>query len=72
MQAITEHSKILDKLFQGYYWIVIMRLDNKFMKQLHRRLKFNIVEKGGEMEDIVKASFPKANANDFLYFSKRI
>ena len=72
IHAITEHSIIIDKLFTGATWIIIMRNDNYFMKKLHQRLKFSEVEKGSIVESVVQKSFPNISTNDFLYYFRRI
>jgi len=72
MHAVTEHSKTIDKLFSGAYWIIVMRNDNHFMQKIHQRLKFRRVDKGSSMEKVIQKSFPDASADDFLYYFRWI
>ena len=72
LNAITRHSIIIDKLFAGSYWIIVMRNDNYFMQKVHRRLKFKQADKRSSMEKVIQKSFPNASANDFLYYFRFI
>jgi len=72
MHAVTEHSIIIDKLFPGAYWIIVMRNDNYFMQKVHQRLKFMKVDKESSMEKVIQKSFPNASNDDFLYYFRWI
>jgi hypothetical protein len=72
MYAVTENSVIIDKLFSGASWIIVMRNDNHFMQKVHQRLKFKEVGKVSSMENVIQKSFPNAHADDFLYYFCRI
>jgi UDP-2,4-diacetamido-2,4,6-trideoxy-beta-L-altropyranose hydrolase len=72
MHAVTEHSIIIDKLFSGVNWIVVMRNDNYFMQKVHQRLKFRKVDKRSSMEKVIQNSFPNASNDDFLYYFRWI
>ena len=72
MHAVTEHSIIIDKLFPGACWIIVMRNDNHFMEKVHQRLNFRKADKGSGIEKVIQKSFPNASANDFLYYFRWI
>ena len=54
LNGITRHSIIINRLFAGFYWIMVMRNDNYFMQKVHRRLKFKQADKGSSMEKVAK------------------
>ena len=71
IHAITEHSLIIDYLFPGISWIIVMRKDNRFMQQFNQRLGFVRVDKESAMENVVKMCFPKADSENFFYYVRR-
>ena len=72
MHAVTQHSLIIDNLFPGSIWIIVMRKDNYFMQKFNQRLGFEKIEKGDSMENMVKICFPMATSNNFLYYFRKI
>jgi UDP-2,4-diacetamido-2,4,6-trideoxy-beta-L-altropyranose hydrolase len=72
MHAVAQHSLIIDNLFPGSTWIIVIRKDNYFMQKFNQRLGFEKIEKGDSMENMVKICFPMATSNNFLYYFRKI
>jgi UDP-2,4-diacetamido-2,4,6-trideoxy-beta-L-altropyranose hydrolase len=72
MHAVTEHSIILNKLFAGVTWVIVMKNDNYFMKKVHQRLEFSKVNKGSIVEGVIQKIFPNASNDNFLYYFRKI
>jgi UDP-2,4-diacetamido-2,4,6-trideoxy-beta-L-altropyranose hydrolase len=72
MNAVAQHSLIIDNLFPGSTWIIVIRKDNHFMQKFNQRLGFEKIEKGGFMDNRAKTCFPMADPNDFLYYFRKI
>ena len=71
IHAITEHSLIIDYLFPGISWIIVMRKNNRFMQEFNQRLGFVRVDKGSDIENVVKMCFPKTDSENFFYYVRR-
>jgi len=69
--ALTEHSKIIKKLFNDFIWLIVIRKNDYFMKKVYKQLGFLKAEKGSDVERAILDSFPNAS-NDVLlkYFCR--
>jgi len=72
LNAINKHSAIIDNLFPGYYWVIVIHRKNIFMQKFHQRSGFKDVKKDSAIEVIIQDSFSGVSTTDFIYYQRLI
>jgi len=72
LYAITKYYSIIDRLFSGYYFIIVIHRDNDFMNRLTSRTNFSEIDEKDNMFSIADECFPSANTINFRYYQRYI